>query len=300
MIRTVNGSIDAKDVKLTLSHEHLSMDLREIRQDNDSFLNDINLQYEELEILKNQGFNLIVDMSNQSMHRNPHHLKELSLKTQLEIVAATGYYLHQYHDAKLKNMTIEELKNEFISDITIGINGSDIKAGAMGELATSSQKIFESEKKVLLAAVEAQKETGCPIFTHVDHGNNAIEQINLLLKAGVNPAKTVIGHMDLVNDIDILEKILKKGFSIAFDTIGKNSLIKCQDRVNKLIKLITLGYEDQILLSQDISRQNYLKRFGGHGYGYLIDVFYPKISNKISPLTWSKLISKNLINILDF
>ncbi len=300
MIRTVRGLMDPKDVKLGSSHEHLSMDLRHVRKDEDSILQDIELQSQELKIFKEQGYNILVDCSNQSMHRDPEHLKKLSEKIGIEIVASTGYYLHEYHTEDFKKLTVEEIKKEFIEEITKGINNTNIKAGAIGELATSSKQIFPSEKKVLLAAVEAQKETGCPVFTHVDHDNNTMEHVDILLEAGCDVKKTVIGHMDLVKDIKTLIKILDSGLTIAFDTIGKNRIQSCDLRAQWVIELIKLGYENQILLAQDISRLVYLKKYGGTGYGYIVEKFYPKLKNQISKEAWEKISSKNLAKILDF
>jgi phosphotriesterase-related protein len=282
MIQLINKKIQKENVKgkFILSHEHLNFDLTHIRKDNTSLIKDKKLIKKELSFVLEQNLGLIVDLSNQSMNSNKRKICEISEELNIPIVTSTGYYLNDY---ELNNkMTISELENEFYKHITIGFEGTNLKAGIIGEIATSSDKIHSFEKKVFQAAVNVQKKIGVPIYTHVNLGKLGYDQALFLKKISVNTKKTIIGHVDLIENIDEILKILKLGFNIGIDTIGKQSYLKDEKRICKIIKLIELGFEDKIVISLDISRKEYLKSFNGHGYSYLINNFYKEIKNKIS------------------
>ena len=48
-------------------------------------------------------------------------------------------------------------------------------------------------------------------------------------------------------------------------------------RIEFICKLCELGYQNQIVMSMDITRQSHLKKNGGIGYSYLIENFIPKL-----------------------
>ena len=52
-----------------------------------------------------------------------------------------------------------------VTELTKGIDGTDIKAGVI-KLASSYQQITPMEETLFKAAARAQKETGCVIITH--------------------------------------------------------------------------------------------------------------------------------------
>jgi len=66
-----------------------------------------------------------------------------------------------------------------------------------------------------------------------------------------------------------------------------------------LIQLIELGFENQIVLSQDISRKSYLKELGGVGYDHISRTFNKLIvENRITEELLSKLLCENPKRIL--
>ena len=300
MIQLINQKIKKENIKgsFNFAHEHLNFDLTHVRKDKTSLIKNKELIKKELSIAVKQGLGLIVDLSNQSMNSNKSILSNISKELKIPVVTCTGYYLNEY---ELNNQkTVDELAKEFYNHIMIGFENTNLKAGIIGEIATSSDKIHAFEEKVFKAAVKVQNKIGVPIYTHVNLGKLADEQALLLLKLKANPQKTIIGHVELIEDINEIIKILKLGFNVGIDTIGKQSYLDDDKRIEKITKLINLGFEDKIVISLDISRKEYLSSFNGHGYGYLIDVFYKKLKNKISKKQWEKISFKNILRILDF
>lgn len=119
--------------------------------------------------------------------------------------------------------SVAELASRMIRELTEGIKGTLVKAGVIGEIATSESIWTNAERKVFDAAVIAHKGTGAPISTHTSLGTLGQEQADYFLKQKVDPAKVIIGHLDLTGDVDYVLRILNQGFYVEFDTVGKES-----------------------------------------------------------------------------
>lgn len=277
LIQTVTGLINEEEMGCTLSHEHLCIDLSRIRKNDDSTFGYSDEVKSEIFRAKELGVQTIVEVSCNDMGRNIQELYRLSKECGVYIIASTGFYLDEYHSDTIKKATIKEIANIFIHDLTVGIDGTNKKAGVIGEVATS-ERMTESEKKVLQAAACAAKEVGCAIITHCQLGNLGDEQASIFREMGINPSKVVLGHIDLSNDIEYMCRLLEKGFNIGFDTIGKENYLTDIMRAKNLKVLIDRGYVEQIVLSQDISRRSYFSQKGKFGgYTTVLKSFVPRL-----------------------
>ena len=70
-------------------------------------------------------------------------------------------------------------------------------------------------------------------------------------------------------------------------------------KINFIKNLVDNGYSNKILLGHDIYSKHRLKKFGGHGYSYLLEMILPRmISYGISDKDINKMIIDNPKNIL--
>lgn len=299
MIQTVCGNIPKEALGVTMSHEHLLLDLRPVRYDNVSVIDDLEWVCEELKPAADLGLSSIVEVTTVDMGRDPAGLRELSKRTGLHIVASTGFYLKEYHSDRLKQATVGEVEDFFVKEVTAGINDTGIRAGAIGEVA-SSEKVYPSERKVLTAAAGASRRTDAAVFTHCDMGRLGLEQIDLMLAKGMAADKLVIGHTDLTGDAGYQTEMLRFGVNLAFDTVGKNNYLPDETRAEVLIRLLEAGWEDHLLLSEDVSRQTYLIRCGGRGYTAVLGYFVPLLRAKgAGDAQIRKMLVENPARILD-
>lgn len=273
MIQTVRGKIPKEELGITMAHEHLIINLCDVRQDNESYIDDVHIICEELEPIKKLGVKSIIELTTIDMHRNVNKLRHIAEKMDMHIVCATGYYLQEYHPKWLTDATIDDICDVYKKELLVGIDDTNIKAGIIGEVASGYNGMRENEIKVLKAAARVSKVVGCAVSTHCDHGRYGVEQVSLLLGEGMNKDNLIIGHMDLILDVNYHLDILKHGVSIAFDTVSKTKYQSDEDRASHLKKLIDLGYEDHIVLSQDVSRKSYLLNEGGLGYTPVMSYF---------------------------
>lgn len=302
MIQTVNGLIQPEELGITMCHEHLAIDLSPVRGDNDSKFDDENLIEEEVQKAKEYGVQSFVEVTCRGMGRDPKRLRRLSLRCGVHIVAATGYYLEPYHPKSVKSGRVEELAEQFCRDIQVGMDETDIKAGIIGEVASGEFLMAPSEETVLIAAAMAGKKAGCTVTTHCQLGKLALEQSALLQRYGMNPAKIILGHLDLTDDRRYHEEVLHTGVNIGFDTIGKKAYLSDEQRADNLMWLIERGFEDKIVLSQDISRKSYLSVNGKYsGYMTVMKDFIPLLEARgLTAETKRKLLIDNPARIISF
>lgn len=277
MIQTVNGEIEASALGITMSHEHLCVDLSMVRNNQDSTFGFEPLIIEEIEKAKKYQVKSFVEVSCNDMGRNPLELKKISDTCEIHIIAATGFYLDEYHPKAIKEMAVDEIANIFINDLTIGMDGTSIKAGVIGEVA-SSEVMTPSERKVLHAAGIAARQVGCAITTHCQMGKLGKQQAQIFLNEQVNLDNVILGHIDLSDDIEYMCELMDLGCNIGFDTIGKEQYLKDLKRAENIRILIEKGYADKIVLSQDISKKSYFhKEEGNFGYTTVMEKFIPML-----------------------
>lgn len=315
---TVKGIIDPERLGVVSPHEHVFIDIRnqftefpdEIRKKlaeqkvsiknldvlsrdpyavkDNLVLNDISLAKKEVLKFKKAGGDTLVDATSIGMGRNPDALRKISESTGLNIIAGCGYYTHDTHPHNMDNKTVDQIAEEMITDIKIGINGTNIKAGVIGELGTSKE-IYPNEKKVLAAAAKAQIETGVGIIVHTyPWGKKGLEILDILSNNRARLNKVSISHVDVVIDIEYCKEIAEYGAYFEFDDFGKEYFIDKRyrgfaggvfardiERVKALKELIDSGYLSNILISCDVCLKTLLHSYGGWGYDHILTNIVP-------------------------
>lgn len=260
----------------TLMHEHMTMDLTPGDLGTDSF----ELLCRDLKELYNFGVRNIVDLTNQSMGRDPEYLKRLTEETGIQMIPSTGYYLERYIGPYVENRSVEELADESIRDLTVGIGESGLKAGIIGEIAWSHEGAGKLEQKAWKAMYIAARQTGAIVSTHPSRGIQQLPQAEYLLSAGIAPEKIVIGHVEFNAEEDALKTILKKGVYIGLDMIGKKVHMTDEERADFACRIRDWGYLQQLFLSLDICRREDLRSAGSYGYVHLFDTFIPMLKER--------------------
>lgn len=273
MIETVTGQLDPTTVTgRVLPHEHLVIDLR-TEKDREGYLTGVQVSPELDTVRREQDLGLVVELTCRGMGRDVAALRELSRRSGVAIVAATGYYYQAFHPAGELDQPVEAVAARLVSELTESIGHTGIRAGVLGEIGTHGLHPTPAEEISLRAAAIAAATTGAPMATHAQLGVGGLGQLELLLGLGVNPARLSIGHQDLFGDTAQHRAIASEGAYVAFDTVGKSSYASDGDRLDALLSLMDAGYSSQILLSNDISRHGYLATSGGQGYRHVLTEF---------------------------
>lgn len=262
---------------ITYVHEHIPIDRSEVIEDEDALLDSQQLVIQELKELYKKGVRNIVEATCRGIGRNVAYAQKVATETGINIVQATGWYQSAFLPIEVYQLSVTQLAEMMIKDITIGIKNTDIKAGVIGEIATTKNRWTEQEEKVFNAAVIASKETHTPIMTHTSIGTLGHEQVEFFQKKHANLSKIIIGHVDLTGNPNYVLEMLKTGINVEIDTIGKNNYMSDAKRVEIIKAAQDAGFTDQIVMSMDITRKSHLKANGGIGYAYLLDSFIPEL-----------------------
>ena len=335
MITTVLGEISADKLGVTLPHEHIFIDMRncvtitgnEPRGFYDKFdvssradvaldpyavldnalLDGFENAKGELEYFKAYGGESIIDCTPDEIGRDPIALRELSRQTGINIVAGCGHYYHIAHYPYVKDATVAELADEMRNDILVGIKGTDVKAGVIGEIGTSAT-VTDDEKKVLTAAGIVGAETGKAVHVHTDlYTENGVDIVKRLMNEGMKPEKICIDHIDVWLRPDYIKRLLDMGVYVEFDNFGKEFYVSEKrrfaydlERIKVLKSLIDLGYKDRILVTNDICLKSMWKMFGGMGYAHVLrGVRQMAYENGISEADYNAILTDNVKKFID-
>jgi phosphotriesterase-related protein len=274
-VMTVCGPVEPAALGVTLPHEHVLVDLRHSLSKFDAILDDEELAVDELRTFKEARGGAIVDMTNTGMGRDVAALRRISEASGIHIVASTGYYTEPYYGAEVYRLTINQLAERFVDELTVGIDGTDIRAGIIAEIGTGRDFINPVEERVFRAAARAQRRTGAAIYTHTYLEQLVVEQLDILGDEGVDLSRVVVGHLGDFRRLDRVYAVAERGANLGIDHIGMSVQQTDRQRAKTVARLVQDGYAGQILLSLDICAKSRLHWYGGGGYDYLLTGFVP-------------------------
>jgi phosphotriesterase-related protein len=279
-VHTVLGEIDASELGATYAHEHLLTSPGEhlLGGTDDTILDSLDKSAAEMELFKQAGGSAIVELSCLEYGRDAAGLAELSRRTGVHVVAATGHIMEGYWRGvlDLSDRDIPSLVDEMVHDLTEGFpEAPDVRAGVI-KVGTSRDAVHPDEDKMLRAAAIVQRDLGVPITTHTTAGTIPLEQVRIFEEAGADLEKVCIGHQDRRLVWEDHLAVVKSGCRIGYDCISKEHYEPEAKRIEFAKRLVDEGYGDQLVLSGDIARKSYLTSYGGGpGFTYIMWRFVP-------------------------
>ncbi|UFJ41775.1 phosphotriesterase-related protein [Brevibacillus humidisoli] len=276
-IRTVLGDIAPEELGFTYSHEHLWCCPPPSQKDRDLELTNYDASLQELLHFKSVGGQALVDASTLDYGRDGGKLKSMSEAAGVHVVGTTGFNKHIYFPDWVEKESIEQIKDRLVHDVTIGMDGSDAKAGFL-KAGSWLQLIHPLEEKVTRAVARAQLETNAPIWLHTEAGTMGMEMLDILEEEGVDLRVVAVGHSDRNADPYYHLQLAKRGAYVQFDGVSKVKYYPDSTRVALIKNMIDNGFLEQLLISGDMGRQSYLHAYGGGpGFKYIKTKFIPRL-----------------------
>ena len=259
-VNTVTGPLPVDQLGVTLMHEHVLIGypgweadtLRPGPKRDDI----IAVARDKIQSMQDLGIKSMLDPCPNDLGRDVELAADISVQTGFNIICATGLYKQDeggtpyWHYLRSVGTGVEKMAELFIHELTVGIGGTDIKAGII-KVATGEGKITDYEYDVLTAAALAVAETGAPVTTHTDQGTMGEEQQAFLVEKGVPPHRIIIGHSCGTADHSYHENILDGGSYLGFDRFGLDVLFPDEQRVEALVALLKKDRQDRIVVSHD-------------------------------------------------
>lgn len=195
-----------------------------------------------------------------------------------------GQYLEPVHEPWVAAATEAQITDRLLAELEEGIDGTGIRPGIFGEIGTSDP-VRPGEVRVLRAVAAASAESGLAISLHLHPwGHEGAAILDLLVSAGALPERVILGHLNTAVDRpDQLRALADRGATLGFDLSGfDHSLLgpgrwppSDRDVAATIAALVDDGYTDRIVLGQDIGVRTRLRRWGGWGYGHLLEHVVP-------------------------
>jgi predicted metal-dependent phosphotriesterase family hydrolase len=303
--RTVLGDKPTSEMGLTYSHEHIIIEDSYVTAAHPEFLlNDIDKISEELKNFYKASGRTVVDTMPTNCGRNILKSVEVSRLSGVNIIVPTGIHLEIYYPQNhwRYSYTEDQLSQLFIADIENGIDQFDysgpfiqrtIHRAGLLKLATGNDPIDKHQEKIFRAVVNAHLETGAPILTHTNFGNQALEQAKLFKKLGANLEHVVLSHVDRAKEINYNKAVLDIGVRVEYDSAFRWKATEPNYTLNLLEHLLP-EYPDQITLGMDMAKNAYWKSYGGGpGLNYLIETIPTFLKSKGLEDHYKKLFFEN-------
>ncbi|MEW2071614.1 aryldialkylphosphatase [Streptomyces sp. NPDC007346] len=312
---TVAGAVDPSTLGATLMHEHIFVDLRRppgfrrpgedspeaaepltlatlarTRHGRPNTDNDVLGDHDEMltEVLAfvRSGGGTMVEVSPAGLGRDPEALLRLSRAGGLNIVMGGGWYTPAFHPPDMGERTVDELADAIVRDVAVGVDGTRIRSGIIGEVGAETVPLTGNELKSVRASGRASRVTGAPVTFHVGGvGEDKFRVLDILAEEGVAASNVVLGHAgDVIADPAFGRRVLARGVFVEFDFLTSpgspwGHLVLTSDHkvVRGVVELIERGHAHQILLGHDVCQKIQLKKYGGQGYDYIPRHFLPAL-----------------------
>ena len=252
-VQTVLGPVAPEALGVTLTHEHLFIDLtgvlpgrptgaglhdvydQPLSADNVGLvrhhavpnldtarLSDIDVAITEAGYFRRRGGGTLVDATNPDIGRDPVNLAAVAHATGLNIVMGSGHYVDVAHPRDMGSRSEDDIVEEIVGELSDGVDDTGIRPGIIGEIGCS-WPLTPGERKVLRAAGRAQAMTGAPLLIHPGRDETAPQEITHVLdEAGADLSHTIISHLDrTIFDKTALKRLAETGVFLEWDLFGR-------------------------------------------------------------------------------
>jgi phosphotriesterase-related protein len=255
----VTGPVDSSELGRVLMHEHVVVLNPEIQENWPGRWEDGRWEEEpgiahaaaKMREIKEAGFDTLVDVSVLPMGRNLPRIAEISRRSGLNIIAATGLYAFDTVPTQLNGLPHlseeDPLTDLFVADIEdVEIRSAIIKC------ATDAPGITDGTERILRACARAHRRTGAPLTTHTKAAaRGGLDQQRIFADEGVDLERVIIGHSGDSNDVEYLEALIAAGSYIGMDRFGLEYISPFEDRVAIVAEMCARGHAERMVLSHD-------------------------------------------------
>ena len=284
VIMTVNGSVSASSLGVTLVHEHILVDF--IGADSITYqrwdrseVAKIALPY--LKQLKELGCNTLIECTPSYLGRDPLLMKTLSQSSGLNILTNTGYYGagdNKYIPGFAFNISSDQIASIWSKEWEDGIEGTGIKPGFI-KIGVGSGHLSDFHKKLVIAAARTHLKTGLTIVSHTGPSVPAFEELEILKSEGVAPDAFVWTHAQNEKDLTAHVKAAKMGAWISLDGLNDDN---AEEYVRMIMNMKENKLLDRVLLSHDAGWYHPGEKDGGEfrGYSTLFEKLIPLLRKR--------------------
>jgi phosphotriesterase-related protein len=252
-VMTVTGRRPARDLGVTLPHEHVLVDfvgaagIRPGRYDPDEAFR---AALPHLRRVRELGAASLVECTPAYLGRDPSLLKRLSEASGLRILTNTGYYggaAEKYLPADVHEEDADGLADRWLIEWAEGIDGTGVRPGFI-KTRLDGHPLTATEQKLLRAAARVHLDTGLAIAAHTERGAVALAELDILAQEGVSGSAFIWVHAQNEGDETLHARAAERGAWVEFDGLASDTV---EQHVAFARGMTDRGYLGQVLVSHD-------------------------------------------------
>ena len=281
LLYTTLGALRRDELGMILPHEHVFVDLRTPDQPGYAEAGEadvVALMAPQVAAVRALGITALVECSPCGVGRRADMDLAVSRATGLPIVVPTGIYREPWIPAWVHGASETAIADWMLGELNDGIEATGVRAGWI-KLSAGDDGMTALEAHILRAATRAAIATGAIIGSHTIKGRVVMDQLDLIEKAGGNPARFISIHTNLEPDFALHKAVAARGAWIEYDNIG---WVPVEESVALIARAIAAGLADQLLLSHDAGWFDPAKPGGGTPKPY--DVLSREVLPKLRAL----------------
>ncbi|MBU3060129.1 phosphotriesterase [Nocardia sp. NEAU-G5] len=276
MIRTVLGDIEPESLGVCNAHDHLFIRSPQLPGEE---LDDADAALAELNSFAALGGQAVVQWTPWGMGQRLEDLPELSRRSGVQLVAATGMHQAKHYDPAELASVRDDLAELFVRQLTSG----PVRAGLI-KVAGAFHHIDEHARHVLAAAATAHHATGAPIGVHLEAGTAALAVLDELAGThNVAPRHIILGHLHRFPDSAIHRQVAAAGAFVGFEGPSRAHHAVDWRLLDNIAALVDSGHADRILLGGDTVTPSARSTADGPGMPFLLHTCRPRIERELGP-----------------
>ena len=253
-VQTVQGAVDAGELGTVLAHEHVRFRDEAVaaewpgRYDEQA---ELDAALAAVTAARSFGVQTIVDPTAMFGGRDVRFMKRVADETGVRIVACTGIYSYDYLPHYFENRDVDVMAEHFISDLEVGVQGTDIRAAFL-KCAADAPGVTEHVEKIHRAVARASVQTGAPIMAHsMPTVGTGPRQVEIFAEEGVDLARVQVAHCGDTDDVGYIEGLIDRGVYVGLDRYGLEMFLPIDKRNATAAELLRRGHAERLMISQD-------------------------------------------------
>jgi phosphotriesterase-related protein len=299
VLETVTGPLKGSQVEWALEHEHLFVDFLGAK---DPAYQDVDWAdvtgacVNSVSELRGQGINLFVEYTPMGVGRDARLIRNVARQTDMAIVCASGIYRASFGiPPAFRDMGAAELAGHFVRELTLGIDGSQIRAGFI-KIAVDDDGPKPADVTVYRGAARAAKKTGCTIGLHAVAVDAMRAVVKVLEEEGFDLSRFVWAHAEYTPTIADHKEMASRGAFVSYDAVTVGGAPTEDVLLDWIEAMIEAGFGSKVLLSTDSTVYvNPQKSQYGYQNTYLFRVFKPKLEARFGAKVTQQLLRDNVL-----